>query len=425
MKLFAPAALGAALSLAAGLAGPALADPLPAGDPAALGFSPERLAEIDARLQARIEAGDMPGASILIARHGKIAHVAVLGDVAPDGPEMGRDAIFRIYSMTKPITSVAAMMLVEQGRMNLSDPVAKYLPEYAEMTVATGKADDGTIQTEPARGRMTIQDLLRHTSGLTYGFFGQGPAREEYLRVRAGDSSMTNLENAKALAALPLEHHPGTKWEYSRSTDVLGAVVEVVTGKPLGEAFQEMILGPLEMNDTSFAVTDPSLEDRIAEPYPEYAKIGPYTMADPRIEVAFQSGGGGLHSTLDDYSRFAQMLLNGGELDGARLLSPQTIAWMTSDHLGEGIEPGKYYLPGAGYGFGLGFGVRLSDGVANTMGREGEYYWGGAAGTAWWNDPKNDLQVVFMIQSRPKGSQMRPWLKSMVYAAMTGEQPTD
>tara|TARA_B100002003_G_scaffold224553_1_gene229982 strand:+ start:165 stop:1490 length:1326 start_codon:yes stop_codon:yes gene_type:complete len=416
-----PAAFGAALCLAL----PALADPLPQGDPASLGFSPERLAAIDAKLQEHIDAGDMPGASILIARDGQIVHTAVLGAIRPDGPEMTRDAIFRIYSMTKPITSVAALMLVEQGKLDIGDKVSKYLPEYKEMTVATGTGDDGAPITEPAKREMTVQDLLRHTSGLTYGFFGQGPARKAYLDARAGDSARTNLENARDLAALPLEHHPGEKWEYSRSTDVLGAVVEVVAGKPLGEVFDEMIFTPLGMEDTMFAVDDPALHERIAEPYPQYAKIGPYDMADPRVKVAFESGGGGLHSTLDDYSRFAQMLLNGGELDGARLLSPQTVAWMTADHLGERIQPGKYYLPGAGYSFGLGVAVRTTDGVSPDMGRKGEYRWGGAAGTAWWNDPMNDLQVVFMIQSRPKGSEMRPWLKSMVYAAMTDEQPTD
>ena len=419
------AAFGAAISLSLGVSLPALAAPLPQGDPASLGFSAERLAAIDAKLQEHIEAGDMPGASILIARHGKIVHTAVLGQVRPEGPEMGRDAIFRIYSMTKPITSVAALMLVEQGKLDIGDPVSKHLPEYAQMKVATGYGPKGEPTLEPAKRQMTVQDLLRHTSGLTYGFFGQGPAREAYLKARAGDSARTNRENAQDLAALPLEHQPGETWEYSRATDVLGAVIEVVAGKPLGEVFEEMIFAPLGMEDTMFAVDDPALHDRIAEPYPAYSKIGPYGMADPRIKVAFESGGGGLHSTLDDYSRFAQMLLNGGELDGARLLSPQTVAWMTADHLGDRIEPGKYYLPGAGYGFGLGVAVRTSDGISPDMGRKGEYRWGGAAGTAWWNDPMNDLQVVFMIQSRPKGSEMRPWLKSMVYGAMTDEQPTN
>ncbi|MEC9432735.1 MAG: serine hydrolase domain-containing protein [Pseudomonadota bacterium] len=422
MKPLAAAAFSAAIAL---LSAPLAAEPLPTGDPAALGFDPARLAAIDSRLTAAIEAGDMPGASILIARHGQIVHASTLGQVAPDGPPMGRDAIFRIYSMTKPITSVAIMMLAEQGRLSMSDPVARFLPELGELTVATGRDADGKLVTEPAKRKITLQDLMRHSAGLTYGFFGSGPAREEYLKVRAGDPAKTNMEMIAQLAALPLEHQPGEVWEYSRATDVLGAVVEAVTGQTLGEALDEMIFAPLGMDDTAFWVEDPAQHARIAEPYPQYSKVGPYDFSDPRERTAFESGGGGLVSTLDDYSRFAQMLLNGGELDGARLLSPQTVAYMTSDHLGGRIKPGKYYLPGAGYGFGLGVAVRLADGVSPDMGVAGEYRWGGAAGTAWWNDPVNDLQVVFMIQSRPKGSEMRPWLKSMVYAAMTDAPPAD
>ncbi|MAS43095.1 MAG: penicillin-binding protein [Rhodobacteraceae bacterium] len=425
MKPLAAAAFSAVIALASPFATPVFAEPLPHGDPAALGFDPERLAAIDSRLTAAIEAGDMPGASILIARHGEIVHASTLGKVAPDGPPMARDTIFRIYSMTKPITSVAIMMLAEQGRLSMSDPVAKHLPALAKLQVATGRDADGALITEPAKRRITIQDLMRHSAGLTYGFFGAGPAREEYLKVRAGDSALTNMEMIDQLAALPLEHQPGEVWEYSRATDVLGAVVEAVSGKTLGVALDEMIFTPLGMEDTAFWVEDPAQHDRIAEPYPQYGKVGPYDFSDPRVETAFESGGGGLVSTLDDYSRFAQMLLNGGELDGVRLLSPQTVAFMTSDHLGDRIKPGKYYLPGPGYGFGLGVAVRLADGVAPTMGRAGEYRWGGAAGTAWWNDPVNDLQVVFMIQSRPKGSEMRPWLKSMVYAAMTEDGAAD
>lgn len=424
MKPFAAAAFTAALSFA--LAAPAaFAEPLPAGDPAALGFSAERLQAIDSRLAAAIEAGDMPGASILIARHGQIVHVATLGDVGPDGPAMGRDAIFRIYSMTKPITSVAVMMLAEEGRLSMSDKVSVHLPELAKLEVATGYGPGGKITTEPAKRQITIQDLMRHTSGLTYGFFGSGPAREAYLKVRAGDAALTNKEMVTQLSQLPLEHQPGEFWEYSRATDVLGAVIEAVTGKPLGMALDEMIFTPLGMENTAFYVADEAKHALIAEPFPQYGKVGPYDFSNPREKTAFESGGGGLVSTLDDYSRFAQMLLNGGELDGARLLSPQTVAYMTSDHLGDKIKPGKYYLPGEGYGFGLGVAVRLADGVSSDMGRAGEYRWGGAAGTAWWNDPVNDLQVVFMIQSRPKGSEMRPWLKSMVYGAMTEDAATD
>jgi CubicO group peptidase (beta-lactamase class C family) len=413
MKPLAGGLLAAALAFATPVLG---AEPLPTGDAESLGFSPRALEALDARFQKEIDEGSMPGATILIARDGKIAHLATLGNIRPDGPEMSEDAIFRIYSMTKPITSVAAMMLVEQGRLSLSHPVSAYIPEFKEMQVM---ADDGS--TSPARRPVTIQDLLRHTSGLTYGFFGAGPARDAYKEGGAGDTSLSNLEAARLLAGLPLEHEPGTTWEYSRSTDVLGAVVEVVTGKPLSQAFQEMIFEPLGMTDTAFYFEDEARHPRIAEAYPEHARIGQFDMYDPRVARAFESGGGGLVSTIHDYARFAQMLMNGGELDGARLLSPETVEFMTVDHLGDVIAPGKYYLPGPGYGFGLGFGVRLEEGVAPHNGEVGEYYWGGAAGTFWWNDPVNDMSVIFMMQSPTNRVKMRALLKNMVYAAVVGE----
>ncbi|MGM0585831.1 MAG: serine hydrolase domain-containing protein [Pseudomonadota bacterium] len=410
MKPLSAGLLAAALALAA----PAhAAEPLPDAEPESLGFDPEALEALDARFREKIEAGDMPGAIIYVAREGQVAHLSTLGDLRPDGPEMREDAIFRIYSMTKPITSVAIMMLVEQGRLSLADPLHAYIPEFEEMEVAT---EEGR---ESARRPITIQDLLRHSSGLTYGFFGAGPAREAYKEAGVGDTSMTGLESARQLAGLPLEHQPGTAWEYSRATDVLGTVVEVVTDKPLGEALDEMVFQPLGMEDTAFYHEDEARHDRIAEPFEEHAKIGDFDMFDPREARAYESGGGGLVSTVRDYARFAEMLLNGGELDGARLLSPETVAWMTSDHLGERIAPGKYYLPGPGYGFGLGFGVRLEKGVAPANGNPGEYYWGGAAGTYWWNDPQTDMTVIYMMQSPPARVPVRALLRDMVYGAMT------
>lgn len=409
MKPFSAGLLAGALALA----GPVFAaEPLPQGDPESLGFSPQALERLDARFGAMIEAGDMPGAAILIARDGEIAHLSTLGDLRPDGPEMREDAIFRIYSMTKPITSVAAMMLVEQGRLGLGHPVHAYIPEFREMQVATAEG------TEPARRPITVQDLLRHSSGLTYGFFGAGPAREAYKEAGVGDAALTNLEAARQLAGLPLEHQPGGTWEYSRATDVLGAVVEVVTGKPLAQAFEEMIFEPLGMTDTAFFFEDAARHPRIAEAFPEHAKIGDFSMFDPRAARGFESGGGGLVSTIHDYSRFAQMLLNGGELDGTRLLAPETVAFMTADHLGDRVAPGKYYLPGPGYGFGLGFGVRLEKGGPAHNGVPGEYYWGGAAGTYWWNDPVNDMAVIFMMQSPASRVKVRAPLRNMVYGAL-------
>lgn len=266
---------------------------------------------------------------------------------------------------------------------------------------------------------MTVQDLMRHTAGLTYGFFGVGPAREALKASGVASGDMTNLEAARAIAGLPLEHHPGEVWEYSRATDVLGAVIEVVEGRTLGEVLKDRIFDPLDMTDTAFHVADPADHDRIAEPRADDRKIGPYDVFDPTVESAFESGGGGLVSTARDYARFAQMLLNGGELDGVRILSPATVSYMTADHLGDRIRPGKYYLPGAGYGFGLGFGVRLERGVAAAMGSPGEFYWGGAAGTYFWADPEEDLFVVYMMQSPKARVAMRAVLRDMVYGAMT------
>jgi CubicO group peptidase (beta-lactamase class C family) len=412
-----PHALAAGVALA--LAGAATAgEPLPRGDAADLGFDPEALGALDAALQARIDAGAFPGAIVMVARDGEVAHLTTLGTLTDGGEAMTEDAIFRIYSMTKPIVSVVAMQLVEEGRLHLGAPVAAYLGEgWAEMTVATGKADDGTLITEPARRAPTVQDLLRHTAGLTYGFFGAGPAREALLNSPIDYATMDNMEIAAEMAKLPLEHQPGTAWEYSRATDILGAVIEAVEGAPLGEVLEARIFGPLGMDDTGFWVEGEGDHARIAEAKADDRRIGPFDMYDPRERPSFESGGGGLVSTVHDYSRFAQMLLNGGELDGVRILSPATVEYMTADHLGA-IGPGKYYLPGPGYGFGLGFGVRLADGVAPTVGNTGEYYWGGAAGTYVVWDPEEEMFVLYMMQSPKSRVGVRHVLRNMVYGAM-------
>ncbi|MFT4795291.1 MAG: CubicO group peptidase (beta-lactamase class C family) [Paracoccaceae bacterium] len=398
----------------------AAAADLPIAAPSDVGMSEAQLGALDARIQAEIDRGSFPGAVITVLRDGQVAHHAALGKLGQGDAAMLEDALFRIYSMTKPIVSVAAMMLVEQGRLGLSHPLAAYLPAYASMTVMTDDKDaDGKPVTRPARRAITIQDLMRHTSGLTYGFFGAGPAREAYRAAGIGVGAMaeTNIEFANKLATLPLEYEPGTTWEYSRSTDVLGAVIEVVTGKPLGEALKEMVLDPLDMIDTGFFVAEAD-HARIAEGN-EGEKIGAGPMFDPRDRPVFESGGGGLVSTARDYARFAQMLLNGGSLDGVHLLGPQTVAYMTADHLDDQIKPGKYYLPGAGIGFGLGVGVRHDRGVVAYNGAAGTYYWGGAGGTYWYNDPENGIAVVFMMQSPASRLKMRPLTHDMVAAAIT------
>jgi CubicO group peptidase (beta-lactamase class C family) len=271
---------------------------------------------------------------------------------------------------------------------------------------------------------MTVLDLMRHTSGLTYGFFGAGPAREAYNAADVWSSENTGIEQANLLASLPLEHDPGTTWEYSRSTDVLGAVVETISGQSLEDFMTARIFEPLGMTDTAFYVDDEADFARIAEPFADQAALGAGDVFDPRVRKPNQSGGGGLMSTVHDYSKFAQMMLNGGELSGTRLLSPKTVQLMTANHM-EGIKPGKYYLPGPGYGFGLGYGVRLADGNAPSFGSEGEFYWGGAAGTAYYTDPQEDMIALLMIQSPANRGPLRLMFKNLVYPSISDSHLDD
>jgi len=400
------------------------AQALPSVKPEQVGLSSERLGRIMTMLRADSDKGQIPGAILLVSRQGKIAFFETVGviDPATKAP-MTKDAIFRIYSMTKPIASVAALILVEEGKVSLSDPVAKYIPQIAEMKVGVEKPGaDGTptLELVPPKRQMTVQDLLRHTSGLTYGIFGDTLVKKAYREAKLLEGDPTNAEFVTRLSRLPLASHPGTMWDYSHSTDVLGRVVEVVSNKSLYEFMKERILDPLGMKETTFDVTDKSKHARIAEPFPNDRTIGPNSdFFDPRMPQRWQSGGGGMMGTTADYARFCQMLLNGGALDGKRILSPKTVAYMASDHLDASIAPGALYLPGPGYGFGLGFGVRRDAGVAPTQGSVGEYFWGGAGGTYFWIDPKEDLFVVFAMQSPKQRAYYRPLLKNMFYSAIT------
>jgi CubicO group peptidase (beta-lactamase class C family) len=391
---------------------------LPAVKPEAVGLSGERLGQLSAALKNDIEKGLIPGATLLVARHGKIAWFEAMGtrDPASRAP-MTKDAIFRIYSMSKPVTSLAVMMLVEDGKIALSDPVSKYIPQLGGLKVGVEKpgASGPTLELDPVRREMTIQDLLRHTSGLTYGIFGTGLVKKAYLDAKVWEDYPSNPEFVDRLAKLPLMHQPGATWEYSHSTDVLGRVIEVVSGRTLGEFFTVRILGPLGMRDTAFYVADPAKHARIVEPFANDRSIGfGAELNDPRVVQKWESGGGGLVSTTMDYARFTQMLLNGGSLNGKRLVSPKTVAYMTADHLGAGVASG----PGPGYGFGLGFAVRKDAGMAPLPGTVGEYYWGGAAGTYFWIDPKEDLVVVYMMQSPKQRVAARNLLRNMVYGAL-------
>ena len=400
------------------------AQALPGAKPEQVGLAPERLARISATLRADVEKGVIPGAVLLVARHGKVAMFEAIGVRDPESKApMTRDAIFRIYSMSKPITSVAAMILFEEGKLTLDQPASKYLPQLGGLKVGVEKPETGggapTLELQPARRDMTIQDLLRHTSGLTYGFFGPGLVKKAYVDSKVWNDYPSNAELVDRLARLPLAYQPGTTWDYSHSTDVLGRVIEVISGVSLYQFEKERILDPLGMKDTSFYVTDRTKQERVVEPFANDRSIGvEANFNDPRVVQKWESGGGGMVATALDYARFCQMLLNGGTLDGKRILGPKTVAYMTSDHLGAAIATTPLYLPGPGFGFGLGFAVRTAAGVSPFAGSVGEFNWGGAGGTYFWVDPKEDLFVVFMMRSPKQRVPYRGLLKDMVYAAI-------
>ena len=397
---------------------------LPTAKPETVGLSSEGLNRVLAAVKADVDKGALPGAVLLVARQGRVVMFEAVGVIDPaTRAPMTKDAIFRIYSMSKPITSVAAMTLFEEGKLMLSDPVSKYLPKMKDMKVGVEKpgADGGkpTLELVPAAREMTIQDLLRHSSGLTYGAAGANLVKAQWQEAAVAQGRPSNAELVDRIAKLPLLFQPGTTWEYSTSTDVLGRVVEVVSDRSLYQFEKERILDPLGMRDTSFYVLDPTKQSRIAEPLPTNRVLtSGNEMFDPRVEAKLESGGGGMMGTAMDYARFCQMLLNGGTLDGRRILGPRTVAYMASDHLGSTIKPGPNYLPGPGFGFGLGFAVRTAAGEVPTAGSVGEYNWSGAAGTTFWIDPKEKMFVVFMIQDPKQGRHYRTLLKDMIYAAV-------
>jgi CubicO group peptidase (beta-lactamase class C family) len=405
------------------LATAAHAQTLPTAKPEDVGMSSERLARIAARLRTDAEKGVIPGSVLLVARNGRVAMFEASGlrDPQTKAP-MTKDAIFRIYSMSKPITSVSAMLLFEEGKLTLDQPVSRYIPALGKLKVGVEKTDAAgakTLELVDSRRDMSIQDLLRHTSGLTYGFFGDSLVKKEYAAAKIGSDYPTNAELVERLGKLPLAYQPGTTWDYSHSTDVLGRVVEVIGGTTLYQFEKERLLDPLGMKDTMFYVTDQSRQARIAEPFADDRSIGVGAeFNDPRVPQKYESGGGGMVGTAMDYARFLQMLLNGGTLDGKRYLSPRTVAYMTVDHMGSVITPGPLYLPGPGFGFGLGFAVRKDAGVSPYAGSVGEYNWGGAGGTYFWVDPKENMFVVFMMQSPKQRVPYRAVLKDMIYAAI-------
>jgi CubicO group peptidase (beta-lactamase class C family) len=390
------------------------ASALPLAAPEEIGFSSMRLARLGAVMRDEIERGRVPGAVALIARRGRIGFFDSFGQRdAATGAPMAKDTIFRIYSMTKPITSVAAMMLWEEGRFLLSDPIAKYLPELADLHVAVERGAE--IERVPLERAITIQDLLRHTSGLTYEFRGSGPVQKMYMSARVYSLAQSNADQVATLGRIPLLHQPRTRWEYGRSTDVLGRLVEVLSGQRLSEFFEQRILAPLGMVDTAFHVAQRH-HSRLAEAFARDPDSGAAVqLLDVREPPNFESGGGGLVSTASDYARFLQMLLDGGRLGGCRLLSRKTIELMTADHLGP-MTGAPDLLP-PGHGFGLGFAVRLHAGIAQTPGSIGLYFWGGLAGTTFWVDPAEQLFALMLVQAPGRRDYYRTLFRDLVYAA--------
>ncbi|WP_206734358.1 serine hydrolase domain-containing protein [Bradyrhizobium zhanjiangense] len=387
-------------------------------------FSPEGLAKISDYIRNEIATGKIPGAILLLQQHGKPVYYENFGvrDVATE-ISMSADTIFRLYSMSKPITSVMAMMLVEEGKLSLDDPVSKYIPAFAVMKVGveTKAEDDKVALALEAQNRpVTIKDLLRHTSGLPYGYHGGGMVRELYAEANLFQSNLSNADFVAKITTLPLVEQPGTAWDYGFSTDVLGRVVEVASGKTLLQFEKERLLDPLGMSETAFFVADPAKFPRVAEPMPEDRNINPTTpVRDIRRPSKWESGGGGMVGTIGDYARFAQMLLNGGIYEGRRYLKPETIALMASDHIGPEtkIARDQNYYPGDSSGFGLGFAVRTAvpPGTAWPL---GEYRWDGVGGTFFFIDPEDDLFGIFMVQTPSQRGRIQLALKTLIYQAM-------
>jgi CubicO group peptidase (beta-lactamase class C family) len=407
---------------------------LPPVEPEAAGFSASRLTRLTECLHADVESRLMPGAVVVVIRDGHLAYRETFGfrDRAAFDP-MRLDCIFRIASMTKPVTVMAALMLLEQGRIALGDPVSRFLPELSAPKVGTERVDAASgerqLDIDAARRAMTVQDLMRHTAGFTYGPLGDSLVQRAYRHANLMDDQQTNAGLVVKLAELPLAYQPGTTFEYGMSTDVLGRVVEVVSGLPLDRFFTERILAPLGMGSTGFGVAAAQTH-RLAEPQrdptsgPRLA-VPPYNPARP---AKWFSGGGGLLSTVRDYAQFCQLLLNGGELRGVRLLSRKTVALMTSNHLPTALDYGPLThalgaaapLPELGQGYGLGLGIRLQPGLSVVPGSVGDYYWGGATGPYFWVDPAERLIVVFMLQefNAQRRARYRSLLRNLVYQAL-------
>jgi CubicO group peptidase (beta-lactamase class C family) len=415
-------AAGFALLLAAIAAGGLNASRAESPPQAPASFSREGLARVGDYIRNEITTGKIPGAILLIQQHSHPVYFESFGmrDVENKIP-MTADTIFRLYSMSKPITSVAAMMLVDDGKLALGDPVSKYIPAFADVKVGVDKVDANgkpALALEPLNRPITIEDLLCHTSGLTYGFYGDSAARKRYANSDLFEGDLDNTLFVERLVKLPLAEQPGTLWDYGHSTDVLGRVIEVAAGKSLYEFEKERLFDPLGMTDTAFAVDDVK-QARVAQPLPGDITLSSVRgLGDPvPRRRRWESGGGGMVGTIADYARFAQMLLNGGSLDGRQYLKPETVRLMTSDQVPPETKIARdyFYFPSGDSGFGLGFAVRV---VANPPLPTGEYRWDGAGGTFFFIDPKDDLFAICMLQSPSQRQRIQNELKALIYYAL-------
>ena len=404
------------LSLMA-IAGTARAElPVPTAKPEEVGLSSAQLKKIEDATVKNIDEGIIPGAVMLVARRGRVAWVSVQGKREPNGDAMKYDSIFRIYSMTKPMVTTALMQMVEEGRLQVSDPVSKFLPSLGAMKVGTEVTGADGLPvlrlSDPAR-QMTVQDLMRHTAGLVYGARGTSLVYQEYVKAKIGDLGASNEELVARLSRMPLNYNPGDRWEYSVSVDVQGRLLEVLNGgKPLRDVLAERIFRPLGMTDTFFQVPADKLS-RVAQPAPGIN--GKATTVRFKVDdgAKYESGGGGLMGTTEDYLRFTAALANGGALGGKRIIGRKTLEFMTADHTGS--RPGRP----PGFGFGLGFEVRTAVGDAAQPGSVGEYGWSGAAGTTFWVDPKEQLYAIYMVQANAADTRdLRMQFRTMVQAAL-------
>nr|WP_246756570.1 serine hydrolase domain-containing protein [Bradyrhizobium neotropicale] len=394
--------------------------------PAGAHFNQDKLAKIGAFFDNEVATGKIPGAIVLIQQHGKPVYHQSFGvqDVASKAPITDK-TIFRLFSMTKAITAVVSVQLLQEGKFKLDDPVAKYIPSFANVKVGVEKKnEDGskTLELVPPDRPMTVLDLMRHTSGITYGFYGDSLVRKAYAssNLYAGDFDLA--EFAERIAKLPLHNQPGALWQYGHSTDVLARIMEIVSGKPLLAIEREKLLDPLGMNDTRFLVTDPEKQKLLALPMPNDSNFRVGRENDPTVVKKMEFASGGMVSTMADFSRFAQMLLNGGTFDGRTYLTPEAFKLMTTDQVGPGSGVGRdyFYFPGDGFGFGLGLAVRTDPGNAKPPppGSLGELKWDGASGCYFVIDRKQDMFFVLLEQTPTERQRIQRTLKQLVYEAM-------